>query len=487
MNWIRSFASIFARGPLLLFFRPVLPGKFAVSFSQLLCMLALSSAVEVAFGLIENPEFFGFNPSGLNTLLANWAVIALLLAVLKTRDRFIDIKELLAAIAVSQIWICAAVLAYHFIQKPILHSAMRPVSPTTAYVLFGIGIAIFFWQFAAVFWAGRQLSQFSAKRFGMRALAAVLLSIVIVPQDRLFYSAAPDLLGQANVWPWIDRWVEKKIARAFKDEFEQAALPPLDFEAILDQQPERLAAELSKIAPSTPGSRNVFFVGMAGFAGQDVFTREIKATRELFDDRFKTSGRSIVLNNNRETVDSLPLASTTNLRKTLRGIAAKMNTEDDILVLFVTSHGAEGYISVEFTPAPLHSLKAKDLAEMLDQSGIKNRVIIISACHSGSFIPSLKNENTAILTAASATKVSFGCSNERDWTYFSDALVNHALRSTHSFTEAFDQASKLVGEWELRDKLTSSDPQIFVGDSIRPKLDELAKDLAQRTANATNH
>ena len=226
---------------------------------------------------------------------------------------------------------------------------------------------------------------------------------------------------------------------------------------------------------------------MAGFAGQDVFTREIKATRKLFDDRFKTSGRSIVLNNNRETVDSLPLASTTNLRKTLRGIAAKMNTEDDILVLFVTSHGAEGYISVEFTPAPLHNLKAKDLADMLDQSGIKNRVIIISACHSGSFIPSLKNENTAILTAAAATKVSFGCSNERDWTYFSDALVNHALRSTHSFTEAFDQAEKLVGEWEQRDKLTPSDPQIFVGDSIRPKLDELAKDLAQRTANATNH
>ena len=48
----------------------------------------------------------------------------------------------------------------------------------------------------------------------------------------------------------------------------------------------------------------------------------------------------------------------------------------------------------------LNSLTPARLTKALDQAGIKNRVLILSACYSGSFVPPLSNENTMILTAS---------------------------------------------------------------------------------------
>jgi len=41
-----------------------------------------------------------------------------------------------------------------------------------------------------------------------------------------------------------------------------------------------------------------------------------------------------------------------------------------------------------------------DLATALRESGIKWRVIVVSACHAGAFIHALQDDNTIILTAA---------------------------------------------------------------------------------------
>jgi hypothetical protein len=76
-------------------------------------------------------------------------------------------------------------------------------------------------------------------------------------------------------------------------------------------------------------------------------------------------------------------------------------------------------------------------------------VIIVSACFSGNFIPPfIKDPGATVLTAAAADKTSFGCEPSRDWTFFGDALFNHALRGGQGLNEAYRDALKLISAWE---------------------------------------
>lgn len=90
------------------------------------------------------------------------------------------------------------------------------------------------------------------------------------------------------------------------------------------------------------------------------------------------------------------------------------------------------------------------------------------------------------MTAASADKTSFGCSNEREWTYFGDALFNHALRKTRSLPQAFDEARDLIKEWETKEGITPSEPQISMGASISRVLEGLVIETGQQRADAVS-
>ncbi|MFX5684818.1 C13 family peptidase, partial [Acinetobacter baumannii] len=76
----------------------------------------------------------------------------------------------------------------------------------------------------------------------------------------------------------------------------------------------------------------------------------------------------------------------------------------------------------------------------LDGLGIKRRVVILSACFAGVFVPVLASDDTAVLTAASSDRTSFGCQADADWTFFGDALVNHALRKAQPLDAAAREA-----------------------------------------------
>lgn len=486
MAWFLDIVKVLCKGHRVIFFRRFLPGTFGLSLGQSIFLVAVALVLSAAIGYGLNPKIYGINGSGLNASIAGWTVFALLLIAFKAKSHFVNVREVFVAAVVMDIWLGAIFGALFSVASPNWTS----LSPGSAYTWFwaltGLWVGSILWQYAATFWAGRTLSQFGLRSFGWRAVLSAALVLVLVPQDRLFTSNDRDPLRQLNIWPWIENWSYRAFASARNsaDDETSEKKKRIDFESLLDQQAERVSNALNGIKSSDPGKPNLYFVGMASYADQDVFMREIQATRDVFDDRFRTDGRSIVLNNNEATAETLPIASLANLRRVLHGLAGKMDVDKDILVLFLTSHGSEGSISVDFSGAPLNDLKAGELAATLDASGIKNRVVIISACHSGSFIPSLQNDNSAILTAAHASKVSFGCSNEREWTYFSDALVNHALRTTYSFKDAFEKAKSLIGEWETKDKLTPSEPQIFVGAAISAKLEELARDLESSNKKA---
>lgn len=251
----------------------------------------------------------------------------------------------------------------------------------------------------------------------------------------------------------------------------------LNVEKIYYKQFRLIGQAARALANQRPGIPDLYFIGFAGDASQDVFLREMRSVRTLFDERFDTRNRSIMLINNAATVETIPLANTHNLLAALDQVATRMDREEDVLFLFLTTHGTPGILAVNFDPLQLNDLTALDLRSLLDRAEIKWRVIVVSACYSGSFIDTLKDENTLIVTAARKDRVSFGCSHENDFTYFGRAYFDKALRTTYSFIDAFDAARKTVNTWEVEEELTPSMPQIFIGEDIRPKLAEIEQRL----------
>jgi hypothetical protein len=217
---------------------------------------------------------------------------------------------------------------------------------------------------------------------------------------------------------------------------------------------------------TTPAQQNVYFIGFAGFGRQAVFKREVLAVRQLFDDRFNTRGRSIALINHPSTATELPLANVTNLNSALQHVARLMDPDSDTLFLFLTSHGHVGSFDLDMPGLRLKPLKPGQLRELLDHAGIKRRVIVVSSCHSGSFIPALAGPTSLVIAAARADRSSFGCEDRRRWTYFGDAFFNRALREETSFRRAFARAKRLIALWEMRDQLTPSLPQIAGGEGL---------------------
>jgi Peptidase C13 family len=250
-----------------------------------------------------------------------------------------------------------------------------------------------------------------------------------------------------------------------------------DLQDLRQNQTELVLSALERVEPSRPGRVELYTLTFASFASQDVFKRESASVKDILETRFGARGRSVLLLNHRSTLQTTALATVANLRLALQGVGERMDTSKDVLLLFITTHGSPGVLAVEYPGLRLKQLDPVLLNEMLDEAGIKNRVLVISACYSGSFLPALSDPDTLVMTAARADRTSFGCSNEREWTYFGDALFNRALRKTYSFTQAFDAAKADVGTWEATGKLVPSEPQISIGARIGPTLAKLQKQL----------
>jgi hypothetical protein len=171
--------------------------------------------------------------------------------------------------------------------------------------------------------------------------------------------------------------------------------------------------------------------------------------------------------NDRRDLTAYPFASPTALRRTLAGIAEKMNLDEDVLFLALSSHGSQdGQLSVSNGGIPLNNLAVDDLADALDESGIQWRVIVVSACYSGAFIGPLRNEQTVIITAAAADRTSFGCSDDRDLTYFGEAFYRDALPAAPNLKAAFQQAKSIIAQREKAEDIEPSSPQAYFGNDI---------------------
>ncbi|RCS29999.1 peptidase C13 [Rhodanobacter denitrificans] len=242
-------------------------------------------------------------------------------------------------------------------------------------------------------------------------------------------------------------------------------------EQILYAQPRMMREALSGLGPRVPGKPNLYLLAFAGDGGEDVFRNEAEYAAQLFAQRFGASAHSLVLENNPATLTTRPLASWSNLETALEGLGKTMQPEQDILLLYLTSHGDEEHnLLLDMDPLPLDQLGASDLAGILAMHPFKWKVLVVNACYSGGFVPPLRGPGTLVLTAARADRSSFGCGSDSDITYFGRAWLVDALNHTDNFADAFKRASGEISQWERQDKLTPSEPQIDVGSGITTQL-----------------
>jgi len=263
---------------------------------------------------------------------------------------------------------------------------------------------------------------------------------------------------------------------------EQGSALPDPLELGLLQQGHLLEEAIAALPASTP-ARELFTLTLAGDGKQSVFMREADYVDRLLRERFGAHG-GITLINHRDHLADRPLATRENLRRAVQALAERSG-EEDLVFIYLTSHGSPGHdLELSQPRLQLADLPANELAALLAPLRERHKVVVISACYSGGFIAPLKDDKTLVMTAARADRVSFGCSEENDFTYFGRALFAEALGETDNLQRAFELAVERVAEREQADGFEASEPQIWAPKSVLRQWHELRQSQAERALGA---
>lgn len=255
-------------------------------------------------------------------------------------------------------------------------------------------------------------------------------------------------------------------------------LLPDTLELGLLAQGRLLEEALANVPPST-SAVELYSLTLGGDGKQSVFLRESDYVSNMLASRFGAYGQ-IRLVNHRDHSGDRPMATRENLRRAALTLAERSGPED-LLFIYLTSHGtAEHELVLDQPRMELADLPADELASVLAPLKNRDKIIVISACYSGGFIPALKDERTLIMTASRGDRVSFGCSEEADFTYFGDALFAQALNQTDDLEQAFKLAKATVAERELADNFEASEPQIWAPKGVLARWQALRKQQARK-------
>lgn len=423
-----------------------------VVYWPLLVMIVLATlaALPQAWALTEAPR--RFDPEGLQGFFAALAIVLLssvVMARLALRPALtLTVSTWLAAASVLPVLACS--LAFAWSQASWTHWLLISVLSLTWILAIHIRLGIFL-----------------APNIG-RALAAGVASCAI------------------NVLPWFvmtqsefvgtdwDAYYQQEL----QDTASEASLPDSLPDSLLDTpettfyaQPALLDAALEALAPQRPGHIDMYVLGFGGDADEGAFRNEVDFLPTLATHRLDAEGRTLRLVNHADSAADVPLATVTNLERALVGIGERMDSRDDILFLYLTSHGGEDHtLYINQPPLPLRQLTPQSLRNALDATAIRWRVIVVSACYSGGYVDALSDPRTLVITAARADRTSFGCGNSADATWFGKAFLIDGLNHTAHFRRAFLRARKQVAAREKAEDFDPSEPQWLAGEAISEHL-----------------
>jgi hypothetical protein len=261
-------------------------------------------------------------------------------------------------------------------------------------------------------------------------------------------------------------------------------LLPDSLELGLLAQGRLLNDALSNVPASTPAVE-LYTLTLGGDGKQSVFLRESDYVSNMLSSRFGAFGQIRLVNHRDHLVDR-PMATRENLRRAAATLAERSGPED-LIFIYLTSHGSSEHELVLDQPRmELSDLPADELATVLSPLKNRDKIIVISSCYSGGFIPALKDERTLIMTASRADRVSFGCSEEANFTYFGDALFAQALNQTDDLEQAFKLARATVAERELADSFEASEPQIWAPKTVLSHWQLLRKQQARKALRSVS-
>jgi len=259
----------------------------------------------------------------------------------------------------------------------------------------------------------------------------------------------------------------------------------------LEAQQALWQRSVEALAPERPGVTDVYGLVFAPYAAEDVFLRESTMVSAVLAERFDAQGRVLHLLNHAGTAWTHPWATPLNLQRAIEALAQRMDRDKDVLVVYMTSHGARNFqLAASHWPLEVAPLSPAELRQALDKAGIRNRVIAVSACYSGGWVDVLADDHTLVMTAADATHTSYGCGQLSELTFFGRAVFDEQLRTTRSFEQAFSRAVPVIQQREIEAGKDDgfSNPQIRVGANISPvlrALEQRLEALAQAPAAAT--
>jgi len=268
---------------------------------------------------------------------------------------------------------------------------------------------------------------------------------------------------------------------------EKGTLLPDPLDLALLNQGRLLEDALARVPPTAPAIQ-LYSLVVAGDGQQSVFLREADYVSNMLKVRFGARGQ-VTLVNHRDHMASRPMATRENLTRAAHTLAERSGPED-LVFIYLTSHGSHDHQLVLDQPRlQLADLSADELASALAPLKERDKVIVISACYSGGYIAPLKDDRTVIMTAARADRVSFGCSEEADFTYFGDALFAEALNQTDDLKQAFELARASVAERERKEGFEASEPQLWAPPAVlahwqhlrRQQAEEALRNAAQAT------
>ena len=235
----------------------------------------------------------------------------------------------------------------------------------------------------------------------------------------------------------------------------------------------RLAADIAALAPQRPGHVDLYVLGIAGDGSERVFENEVRHLENLAAQRLDAAGRVLTLANHppRGGLRPLPAADPDSIAAALAGLGKVMDRDEDVLLLYVTTHGTEDHQLLLRRPGQGDRLlEPEPLRKALDASGIRHRVLVISACFSGGFAKALNSPDTLLLMAARRDRPSFGCGNDSAATYFGRAWLVDALNTTVDIDAAFRQAAQAIEKREVSEGRQPSLPQANRGANISATL-----------------
>ncbi|MEP7043313.1 MAG: C13 family peptidase [Dokdonella sp.] len=440
-------------------------------------LIAIYLLVTLGIAAVDAPRPLAFDPAGISTVLTD-ALLTLLAAWLLARLAGRDVIWGAASLLLAATIVTALVVHW-----PLDHIVDALARRDHAWIALLLDFVSRLWWFLELLVVAHWL----APRGLGRVLGAAVLAYAISAAAWWWLPASPLLTPSFTRQADVDvdaAEANDAVAQTPADDApaaetateapanDEATEPDFDAEKLMYEQPALLDAALATLKPQTPGKVDLYVVAFAGDAEEDVFRNEAEYADSLFSQRFDAAGHVLVLENNAATITTHPLATWTNLQRALDAIAKKMDPAEDILLVYLTTHGSHDHqLLVALDPLPLNQIEPGDLADALKTSPrIRWKVLIVNACYSGGFVDALRDDSTMVIASAREDRTSFGCGADSDITYFGKAFLTEALNQTTSIRDAFDTAKKSVDTWETADKEEHSEPQIATSRSIEAKL-----------------